>query len=180
MEKELEKVKGALEDFGKRVVEAVKKGKGEVDKVAETAQVKLEIGSLTRQKKDLYQELGELFYTNFRKGSKKGEADVAECVGHLTELDKKVAILNRELKAIKAGKTVSRSGRAPKDAEGEKAPAKKAAAKKRGRPAKAASAVKKAEPKRRGRPAKAAAANTGSAAPKRRGRPPKAAKTEAS
>ena len=66
MEKELEKVKGALDDFGKKVVEAVKKGKGGADKVAKTAQVKIEIGSLKRQQKDLYQELGELFYKNFK------------------------------------------------------------------------------------------------------------------
>ena len=45
MEKELEKVKDALEDFGKKVVDAVKKGKGEADKVTRIAQVRIEISS---------------------------------------------------------------------------------------------------------------------------------------
>ena len=53
MEKELEKVKTVLEDFSKKVVEVVKKGKGEADKVTRIAQVKIEIGSLNRQQKDM-------------------------------------------------------------------------------------------------------------------------------
>ena len=85
MDKEMEKVKVALEDFGKKVVEAVKKGKGEADKVTRIAQVKIEIGSLNRQIKDLYQELGEQFYKNLGKPGKKGEAEVAETVSHISE-----------------------------------------------------------------------------------------------
>ena len=152
MEKEIEKVKTVLEDFSKKVVEVVKKGKGEADKVTRIAQVKIEIGSLNRQQKDLYQELGELFYKNLGKPSKKGETEVAETVGHISEVEKKTASLNRTLKALREDKPVP---------------------KRRGRPPKAANAS--AAPKRRGRPPKAASAKAQSSAPKRRGRPPKSA-----
>ena len=152
MEKEMEKVKDALEDFSKKVVEVVKKGKGEADKVTKIAQVKIEIGSMGRQQKDLYLELGELFYKNLDKPSKKGEAEIAEAVAHLRELDKKTASLNRTLKALREDKPLP---------------------KKRGRPPKAASTDQ--APKRRGRPPKAKPA--GASAPKRRGRPPKSAST---
>ena len=145
MDKEMEKVKAALEDFSKKVVEVVKKGKGEADKVTRTAQVKIEMGSLNRQEKDLYQELGELFYKNLDKPSKKGEAEIAEMVAHIKEVEKSIASLKRTLKAV----------REDKPAPG-----------KRGRPPKAA-------PKRRGRPPKAASATGQSRTPKRRGRPPK-------
>jgi chromosome segregation ATPase len=162
VDKEMEKVKMALEDFGKKVVEAVKKGKGEADKVTKTAQVKIEIGSLNRQQKDLYQELGELFYKNLGKANKKGEADIAEVVGHIAEVEKNIASLNRTLKAIRDDKPVpGKRGRPPKAKED------KASPKRRGRPPKSGSSSK-----RRGRPPKAA-----SAAPKRKGRPPKAAGT---
>jgi len=154
VDKEMEKVKTALEDFGKKVVEAVKKGKDEADKVTKVAQVKIEIGSLNRQMKDLYQELGELFYKNIGKPSKKGEAEVAEIIGHLSEVEKKVASLNRSLKALRQDKPAP--GR-------------------RGRPPKSAAEGTGAAPKKRGRPRKAASAKAKSAAPKRRGRPPKSA-----
>jgi hypothetical protein len=164
----MEKVKMALEDFGKKVVDAVKKGKGEADKVTRIAQVKIEIGSLNRQQKDLYQELGELFYKNLTKASKKGEADVAEAVTHIAEVEKNINSLNRTLKAIRDDKPVpGKRGRPPKAAKEDQA-----SPKKRGRPPKSGSATKTATPKRRGRPSKAA-----SAATKRRGRPPKAAST---
>lgn len=160
----MEKVKVALEDFGNKVIEAVKKGKGEADKVTKAAQVRIEIGSLNRQQKDLYQELGELFYRNLAKPSKKGEVDIAEAVTHLGEVEKNIGSLKRTLKAIREDKPApKRRGRPSKSASGDQP-----SAGKRGRQAKAAGA-----PKRRGRPPKAASAKVQSAAPKRRGRPPK-------
>jgi DNA repair exonuclease SbcCD ATPase subunit len=173
VEKELEKVKVALEDFGKKVLETVKKGKGEADKVTRIAQVKIELGSLGRQRKDLCLELGGLFYSNYQKATQKGQADIAETVTNIAEIDKKVASLNRTLKAIREDKAAPRRRGRPPKREAAKAQAAKAEApKRRGRPPKAASA--KAEPpKRRGRPPKNAAAKA--AAPKRRGRPPKSA-----
>ena len=165
MEKELEKVKGALEDFSKKVVDAVKKGKVEADKVTRIAQVRIEIGSLGRQQKDLFQELGELFYKNYEKSTVKGQAEVAEAVTHIKELEKQVASLKRQLKAVREDKPARRRGRPPKNE------AAKAVPKRRGRPPKAAGA-KSDPPKRRGRPPKSAAGKTD--APKRRGRPPKA------
>lgn len=167
MDEEMEKVKVALEDFGKKVVEAVKKGKGEADKVTRMAQVRIEMGSLNRQVKDLYQELGEQFYRNLRKPSKKGEEEVAETVGHIGEVEKKINSLQRALKSVRKDKPApEKKGRPSKAAAGDQAP------KRRGRPPKAAGA---AATKKRGRPAKAAAAKAQSAASKRRGRPPKAA-----
>jgi len=175
VDKEMEKVKAALEDFGKKVVEAVKKGKGEADKVTRIAQVKIEVGSLNRQLKDLYQELGELFYRNLGKASKTGEAEIAETVTHIAEVEKSLGSLKRDLKAIREDKPVPKKrGRPSKSATGDKAPARK-----RGRPPKAATG-NATTPKRRGRPPKAASAKAASAAPKRRGRPPKAAKAETS
>ena len=168
MEKEFEKVKGALEDFGKKVVEVVKKGKGEADKVTRTAQAKIEMGSLNRQKKDLFEELGELFYKNYRKPGKGSQEQIAESVTHIAEVEKKIAALKRELKAIREDKSLTRRGR-PSKTEG-------AATKRRGRPPKKARA-KSAAPKRRGRPPKSASAGSGQTTSKRRGRPPKA-KTE--
>ena len=154
----MEKVKSALEDFGKKVIEAVKKGKGEADKVTKVAQVKIEIGSLNRQQKDLYQELGELFYRNISKPSKKGEGEVAEAVTHIAEVEKNIASLKRTLKAVRDDKPV---------------------AGKRGRPSKSGSSkASPATPKRRGRPPKAASAKAQSTAPKRRGRPPKVDSTD--
>ena len=168
MEKEMEKVKDALEDFSKKVVEVVKKGKGEADKVTKIAQVKIEIGSMGRQQKDLYQELGELFYKNLDKPSKKGETEIAEAVAHLKELDKKTASLNRTLKALREDKPLPKKrGRPPKAASADQAP------KRRGRPPKPKTAAA-GTPKKRGRPPKAASAKAPDAAPKRRGRPPKA------
>jgi hypothetical protein len=151
VEKELEKVKGALEDFGKKMVDVVKKSKGEADKVTKVAQLRIEIGSMNRQKKDLFSDLGELFYKNYRKPSKAGQDQIAETVTHLAEVEKKVATLNRQLKAVREDKPVAR----------------------RGRPPKKAAAPKRAAPKRRGRPPKKAAAAAAQTAPKRRGRPPK-------
>jgi hypothetical protein len=133
VEKELEKVKGALEDFGKKVVEAVKKGKGEADKVTKVAQVKIEVGSLIRQQKDMFEELGELFYRNYKKTTKAGQDQIAETVTHIAEVDKKVASLRRQLKAIREDRPMRRRGRPPKSA----AAAKKTAPKRRGRPPKA-------------------------------------------
>jgi predicted nucleic acid-binding Zn-ribbon protein len=147
VEKEFEKVKGALEEFGKKVVETVKKGKGEADKVTRTAQLRIETGSLNRQISDLYRELGELFYKNFKKPTKGSQDRIAETVTHIAEVEKKVASLNRQLKAVREDKSVPRRGRPPKE--------------------------KAAAPKRRGRPPKAATAETAQTAPKRRGRPPK-------
>ena len=185
MEKELEKVKDALEDFGKKVVDAMKKGKGEADKVTRIAQVRIEISSLGRQRKDLCQELGELFYANLQKATAKGQTEVTEMVAHITELDKKVAGLKRTLKSIREDKPApKRRGRPPKSGTAKSEAAKAEAAKpktaasdtpkRRGRPPKNAAAAKDSAPKRRGRPPKNAAAAKDSA-PKRRGRPPKAA-----
>jgi histone H1/5 len=179
MEKELEKVKDALEDFGKKVVDAVKKGKGEADKVTRIAQVRIEISSLGRQRKDLSLELGELFYANLQKATAKGQTEIAETVANITELDKKVASLKRTLKAVREDKAAPRRrGRPPKSEAAKSEAAKVEAAKsgtpkRRGRPPKNAAAAKDSAPKRRGRPPK----NPGVAkdsAPKRRGRPPKA------
>ncbi|UCG38706.1 MAG: hypothetical protein JSV00_00250 [bacterium] len=176
MEKELEKVKGALEDFGKKVVDAVKKGKVEADKVTKVAQVKIELGSLNRQRRDLFQELGELFYGNYRKASKKGQDDIAETVTHIVELDRKISRLNREMKAIRSDKPLPRRRGRPAKAE---AAAPEAAPGKKGRPRKAASggAPKKRKPSvRKGAAGAAEKPATGAAkAPRRRGRPPKAA-----
>lgn len=173
MEKELEKVKGALEDFRKKFVDVMKKGKGEADRVAKVAQVKIEIGSLKRQKKDLFGELGESFYKNYRKPAKKDEETIADIVAHVSEIDKRLAGLNRDLKSAEkeekpAAKKRGRPAAKPATGTG-------AAAKKRGRPAKAAAAS--TAPKKRGRPPKSATAakKADTAAPKRRGRPPKAA-----
>jgi colicin import membrane protein len=169
VDKEMEKVKIAIEDFGKRVVEAVKKGKGEADKVTKVAQVKIEIGSHNRQQKDLYQELGEQFYKNLAKPSKKAEAEIAETVTHLAEVEKNIGSLKRSLKAIRGDKAAPKKrGRPPKAAAGDEAPARK-----RARPRKVAVAAQAEAPKRRGRPPKAASAKAQSTAPKRRGRPPK-------
>jgi len=171
VDKEMEKVKAALEDFGKKVVETVKKGKGEADKVTRIAQIKIEVGSLNRQLKDLYQELGELFYRNLGKPSKKAESEIAETVTHLAEVEKNIGSLKRTLKAIREDKPApGKRGRPPKSAAGDQAPARK-----RGRPAKAAAAEGAAAPKRRGRPPKAAPAKAQTAAPRKRGRPPKSA-----
>lgn len=170
MEKELEKVKAVLEDFSKKVVQVVKKGKGEADKVTRIAQVKIEIGSLSRQQKDLYQELGELFYRNLDKPSKRGELEIAEAVGHIGEVEKNIASLKRTLKAVREDKPApGKRGRPPKSAAGDQAP------KKRGRPPKAAKAAAASAPKKRGRPPKNASAKAASTTPKRRGRPPKSA-----
>jgi chromosome segregation ATPase len=151
VEKELEKVKGALEDFGKKVVEVVKKSKGEADKVTKVAQIRIETGSLNRQQKDLFEELGELFYKNYRKPSKGSQDQIAETVTHIAEVERKVASLNRQLKSVREDKPATRRGRPPK---------------------KGAAAAKSA-PKRRGRPPKSESAAAGQAATKRRGRPPK-------
>ncbi|MDF1535088.1 MAG: hypothetical protein P1S46_01120 [bacterium] len=178
MEKEFEKVKEALEDFGKKIVDAVKKGKGEADKVTRIAQVRIEVGSLGRQRKDLCLELGDLFYANLQKASAKGQADIAETVANISELDKRVAGLNRMLKAIREDKPApGRRGRPPKAEAAKKGKAKAPTAKsetpkRRGRPPKAASAKSEA-PKRRGRPPRKAAAKAASS--KRRGRPSKSA-----
>jgi hypothetical protein len=170
VDKEMEKVKVAIEDFGKKVVEAMKKGKGEADKVTKVAQVKIEIGSLNRQRRDLYQELGELFYRNLGKTGKKGEAEIAETVTHIAEVDKNIGSLNRTLKAIREDKPAPKKrGRPSKSATGDEA-----SARKRGRPRKETSVTGNASTsKRRGRPPKAASAKAQSTAPKRRGRPPK-------
>ena len=171
VDKEMEKVKVALEEFSKKVVEVVKKGKGEANKVTRVAQVKIEIGSLNRQVKDLYQELGEQFYRNLGKPNKKAEAEIAETVTHLSEVEKNIGSLKRSLKAIREDKAApGKRGRPSKSATGDKAPARK-----RGRPPKAAKAANASAPKRRGRPPKAASAKAASTAPKRRGRPPKSA-----
>ncbi|GBE14260.1 hypothetical protein BMS3Abin14_00300 [bacterium BMS3Abin14] len=157
MEKELEKVKSALDDFRKKLVDVVMKGKDEADRVTKSAQIRIEIGSLKRQKKDLFEELGEAFYGSYKKPGKKDEANIAELVAHVKEIDKRSAALNRQLKAGARGKAQT--------------------PKRRGRPAKGASTgtSKAAAPKRRGRPAKGASTGTSkAAAPKRRGRPPKA------
>ena len=175
VDKEMEKVKVAIEDFGKKVVEAMKKGKGEADKVTKIAQVKIEIGSLKRQRRDLYQELGEQFYRNLGKTSKKGEAEIAETVTHIAEVDNNIGSLNRTLKAIREDKPAPKKrGRPSKSTTGNEAPAKK-----RGRPRKASNATGNVStPKRRGRPPKAASAKAQSTAPKRRGRPPKIDSTD--
>jgi histone H1/5 len=159
---ELEKVKGALDDFRQKLFDVVKKGKGEADRVAKVAQVKLELGSLKRQRKDLFGELGESFYKSYKKPGKKDEAAIADIVAHIAEIEKRSVALNRQLKA---------EGKEPK-----------AAPKKRGRLSKSGAAKKAgstAAPKGRGRPPKAAAVKktATSSAPKRRGRPPKAAST---
>ena len=175
MEKELEKVKEALEDFGKKVVDAMKKGKGEADKVTRIAQVRIEISSLGRQRKDLCLELGELFYANLQKATSKGQTEIAETVANITELDKKVASLKRTLKSVREDKQApKRRGRPPKSEAAKSEAAKTEAPKRRGRPPKNVAAAKDSAPKRRGRPPKNAAAAKDSA-PKRRGRPPKAA-----
>jgi len=157
---ELEKVKGALDDFRQKLFDVVKKGKGEADRVTKVAQVKLELGSLKRQRRDLYEELGETFFKSYKKPSKKDEEAIADIVSHIEEIDKRSGSLNRQLKAV---------GNEPK-----------AAPKRRGRPPKSGTAKKSASPsapKRRGRPSKSTAAKKSpvSSAPKRKGRPPKAA-----
>lgn len=158
MEKELDKVKTALDDFRKKVVDVVKKGKGEADRVAKFAHVKLEIGSLNRQRKDLFEELGEAFYRGYQKPGKRTDEAVAGLVANLTEVEKRTASLKRDLKA--------------QEKEPSKAP------KRRGRPPKpAAEKAGAVAPKRRGRPPKSASKSRTAkgAAPKRRGRPPKSA-----
>ncbi len=156
---EMDKIKHVLEDARKKLVDVYKKGKGEADRVTKLAQVKIEIGSLKRQRKDLFEDLGEIFYKNYKKPTEKGQMDIAEIVTHIGEVDKKTGSLKRDLKsfATETDAAPKKRGRPPK--------AKAGAPKRRGRPPKA-----KAEaPKKRGRPSKA---KTDS--PKRRGRPPKA------
>ena len=165
MEKEFEKVKEALEDFGKKVVTAVKKGKGEADKATRVAQLRIEIGSLNRQMGDLFRDLGELFYKNYNKASKAGQEELVETVTHIAAVEKSIASLKREIKSVKGGKALPPKTRGRKPAGGAV----------RGRPKKTGTAAK-APAKRRGRTPKAQA-GTSTEAPKRRGRPPKA-KTE--
>jgi len=184
MEKELEKVKGALDDFRKKLVDVVMKGKGEADRVTKAAQMRIEIGSLKRQKKDLFEELGEAFYGSYKKPGKKDETNIAELVSNIKEIDKRISGLTRQLKAGSKDKAPAsrRRGRPPKAAKAAASAgtSKAAIPKRRGRPPKAAASTgtsKAAAPKRRGRPPKATASAGASkaTAPKRRGRPPKAA-----
>ncbi len=156
---EMEKIKNVLDDARKKLVDVYKKGKGEADRVTKIAQVKIEIGSLKRQRKDLFEDLGENFYKNYKKPTEKGQKEIAEIVTHIAEVDKRIGSLKREHKSVSTeDKAIPKKrGRPPK--------AKAQVAKRRGRPPKA-----KAEaPKRRGRSPKAT-----TEAPKRRGRPPKA------
>ena len=144
MEKELAKVKDALENFGKQITEVLKKGMDETSKVKSIAQVKFEIGSLKRQQKDLYQELGELFYNNLKKATKKAQAEIAEAVTDIKDIDKKITSLQGTLTTLRDGKPAKRRGRPTKVAkEGTPAP------KKRGRPAKVIK-TESATPKKRG------------------------------
>ncbi len=154
---EMDKIKNVLEDARKKLVDVYKKGKGEADRVTKLAQVKIEIGSLKRQRKDLFEDLGENFYKNYKKPTEKGQTDIAEIITHIGEVDKRVGSLKRELKSFgtETKAAPKRRGRPPK--------AKTETPKRRGRPPKAKA------PKKRGRPPKAKAE-----APKRRGRPPKA------
>jgi len=168
MEKEFEKVKDALEDFGRKVVSAVKKGKGEADKATRVAQLRIEIGSMNRQMGDLFQDLGELFYKNYNKSSKAGQEELVETVTHIATVEKNIAALKREIKSVRAEKPLSAKGR-PKKTTG--ATGKKPV----GRPKKTGTAAKTSSKKRGRTPA--SEAGKSSEAPKRRGRPPKA-KTE--
>ena len=93
---EMEKIKSVLEDARKKLVDVVKKGKGEADRVTRRAHLKIEIGSLNRQKKDLYEDLGETFYKNFKKPTDRGQGDVAEIVTHIGEIEKRVGSLRSE------------------------------------------------------------------------------------
>ncbi len=158
-QEDMDKIKHVLDDARKKLADVYKKGKGEADRVTKLAQVKIEIGSLKRQRKDLFEDLGENFYKNYKKPTEKGQEDIAEVVTHIAEVDKRIGSLKRELKSFSnEGKAIPKKrGRPPK--------AKAEVPKRRGRPPKA-----KAEaPKRSGRPPKAT-----TEAPKRRGRPPKA------
>ncbi len=154
----MDKIKHVLEDARKKLVDVYKKGKGEADRVTKLAQVKIEIGSLKRQRKDLFEDLGENFYKNYKKPTEKGQIDIAEIVTHVGEVDKRIGSLKRELKSFgtETKAAPKKRGRPPK--------AKADAPKRRGRPPKT-----KAAPKKRSRPTKAT-----TEPPKRRGRPPKA------
>lgn len=159
MEKELEKMKEALEEFGKKVVNAVKKGKGEADKATRVAQLRIEAGSLNRQVGDLFRELGELFYRNYNKPGKAAQEQLVETVGHIAAIEKNIAGLKREIKAVQsekipAGKT---GGQTPKASKG--------------RVRKSETSAKKTSRKTAKAPAPEAGAS--SKTPKRRGRPPK-------
>jgi|GEM_PF-5501586 len=163
MEKELEKMKEALEDFGKKVLDAVKKGKGEADKVTRVAQLKIEAGSLNRQVGDLFRELGELFYRNYNKPGKAVQEQLVETVGQIAAIEKNIAGLKREIKAVRsekisAGKTAGQTRKATK-----------------GRVRKSGTTTKRTPRKKAQTPAPEAGTST--ERPKRRGRPPKA-KTE--
>ena len=125
MDKEMEKVLAALEDFGKKVVVAVKKGKGEADRMARMAQIRLEISSLDRQRRETFQELGELFYSNYSKPSKGAQEALAELVAHIGQTDRQVASLRKALKTARqetstGEKKPGRRGRPPKRQEAPK------------------------------------------------------------
>jgi predicted nucleic acid-binding Zn-ribbon protein len=163
MEKELEKMKEALEDFGKKVVDALKKGKGEADKATRVAQLRIEIGSLNRQVGDLFRELGELFYRNYNKPGKAAQEQLVETVGHIAAIERNIAGLKREIKAVRsektpAGKTAGQTRKVSK-----------------GRVRKPGTSAKRTS--RKTAPTSAPETATSSETPKRRGRPPKA-KTE--
>ena len=164
MEKEFERVKDALEDFGKKVVTAVRKGKGEADKATRVAQLRIEIGSLNRQMGDLFRDLGELFYRNYNKASKSGQEELVETVTHIAAVEKNIAALKREIKSVRAEKVLPSKERGKKTRSGtsKRSP---------GRPKKAGTAAKTSS-KRSGRTPKAQA-GASSETPKRRGRPPK-------
>ena len=100
-----------LEDFGKKVVTAVKKGKGEADKATRVAQLRIEIGSLNRQMGDLFRDLGELFYKNYNKASKAGQEELVETVTHIAAVEKSIASLKREIKSVKGGKALPQKTR---------------------------------------------------------------------
>jgi hypothetical protein len=132
--KDVESIKGFLDDLWKQAQGMLAKGRRKTEEVAHTAQLKMDLYIVSSKKRDLYQQLGEYFFLSSRR--KKPSAKIQQ---RLLAIIQEIRDIEMHEKGLR--KVLKKGPRAAGKKRG-----RPAGAKKRGRPA----GVKKAA--RRGRP----------------------------
>ncbi len=113
---DVETIKSFLDDLWKQAQGMLTKGKRRTEEVAHAAKIKMDMYLLTSKKGDLYQKLGEDFYTSSkrRKPSVKKQQKLFSVIQEIRDIEAHEKSLKKALKKGRpAEKKVTRRGRPP-------------------------------------------------------------------
>lgn len=115
---DVDTIKKFLDDLWAQAQGMLSKGRVSTEKVAQSAKLKMDLYLLSGKKEDLFQKLGEAFYTTSKrkKPSSKNQQLVMSLLQEIKEIETHEKSLKKDIskKAVKTAATRPRRGRPPK------------------------------------------------------------------